>query len=429
MRNAMNRWLAMLLGVVFFLGPAPVGCQAAAPTGQATLQQLTNWLATHRGKASGLPLSHVGDKRFTNWCFTYDAAVTALAWVALKRTDEARRIIDFYISTAHAHRLGGIIEAVSAVPPYDGKDWSVRSGANLWLGLAAYRLYKATAEPRYLAFATRLGDFARGLQQNGGIRLGPSGDPASAVDQHFGYDPAMPAYADVFSTEATIDAFALFHQLQSEPKGKRFRQAAEACLDWLRRVAWNPVDKRFNRGFQRSPDYSVASDVQAWGISALGLSRLDNIEKGAAEGMIRFVVAHCQSRVAYTRPDGITVQVVGIDFVDHGARAELKRPPLVSPEWTFQLANAYLRLADDFTRRGNTEKAQHYTRQREMLIDGIMAMATIRNNAAGLPYASLDDAAIGHENRTPAKGNLSTIGVAYGILALTGYDPLRAAGE
>jgi hypothetical protein len=91
-------------------------------------------------------VSHVGDARFKDWCFTYDAAVAALALIALDQTVEARRIIDFYISTENTHRLGGVIQAVMVIPPYAGKDWSVRTGANLWLGLASCHLFKSTRE-------------------------------------------------------------------------------------------------------------------------------------------------------------------------------------------------------------------------------------------------------------------------------------------
>jgi hypothetical protein len=39
------------------------------------------------------------------------------------------------------------------------------------------------------------------------------------------------------------------------------------------------------------------------------------------------------------------------------------------------------------------------------------------------------DALIGHEYRTPAAGTLSTIGAAYAVLGLTGFDPLRWSSD
>lgn len=423
--------IVILILIAFHL-PALAQPETAPVSRRRQVLLLENWLLSHRGAESGLPVSHVGDPRFKNWCFTYDAAIAALAFIAVDRSGEAARIIDFYINTQHTHRLGGVIEAVAAVPPYGGQDWSVRAGANIWLGLASYHLFKCKHEKKYLTFAARIADFALGLQDErrsrrtyGGVRMGPPGNPAYDADQHFDYDSQMPAFEQIFSTEATIDAYALFNMLGREPGMMRFQAARDHCLVWLKKAAWNPVDKRFNRGFHQEPDFAVATDIHAWAISALGVARLSTIEPGAAELMIRFVEENCRSTVSYRLPNGRTAKVKGFDFVDHGARTHYKRPPLVSPEWTFQMANAYKRLSDDFTAMGETRKAELYAQERKNLLTQLMAMAFIQGNAAGFPYSTLDGAPIGHEYDTPARGSLSMIGATYGILALAGYDPLR----
>ncbi len=424
--------LTVILGLIAFGFPGVVQAQTHTATQSSQVQLLANWLLAHRGAESGLPLSHVGDVRFKDWCFTYDAAVAALAWIALDQPQEAKRIIDFYISTETSRRLGGVIEAVIVVPPYGGQDWSVRTGANIWLGLASYHLFQSTKDETYLTFAAQIADFALGLQDRddssltqGGIKLGPPGNTAYDGDQHFGYDSHLPGFEQVYATEATIDAFALFGMLAREPGMERFERGRDRCLLWLKKVAWVARQHRFIRGFNQKPDFAVASDIHAWGISALGVAQLNAIEPGAAEQMVRFVEENCQSTVSYTKADGRTVTVNGFDFVDHGALAHLKRPPLVSPEWTFQMANAYRRLSDDFEAMGKIKKALLYAQKREHFLTQVMAMAETQDNAAGFPYATLGKVPVGHENNTPAQGSLSMIGTAYGILALTGYDPLR----
>lgn len=426
------RILILFFAMLVFSSPAPASPRTASASRQRQIQLLENWLLSHRGAESGLPISHVGDPRFKDWCFTYDAAVAAMALLAVDRPGEAARIVDFYIHTEHTHRLGGIIEAVAALPPYGGQDWSVRTGANLWLGLASFHLFKSTHEKKYLTFAARIADFALDLQDGrrtsrtyGGITIGPEGNPADDKDQHFDYDPQMPGFEEVFSTEATIDSFALFSILGREPGMMRFQAARDRCLAWLKKVAWNSDDKRFNRGFQKEPDYGVATDIQAWAISALGKTRLDTIESGAAVQMIRFVEDNCQNTVHYRMPDGRRITVKGFDFTDRGALIHYKRPPLVSPEWTFQMANTYKRLADDFESLGDSPKAELFARKRKELLAQLMDMAIIQGNAAGFPYSTLGGAPVGHEYYTPENGSLSLIGVAYGILALEGYDPLR----
>jgi hypothetical protein len=432
MRNKILRVPIVILILVVLCLPTLATAKTATLSRGHRVLLLENWLLAHRGTESGLPISHVGDPRFKDWCFTYDAAVAALAFIAVDRSADAKRIVDFYIQTPFTHRLGGFIEAVTAVPSYTGEDWSVRTGANIWLGLAAYHLFRSTHEKIYLTFAVRIADFAAGLQDvsrtsrtYGGVRVGPPGDPANDKDQHFDYDSHMPGFEEVFSTEATIDAFALFNLLGRERGLERFNMARNRCLDWLKKVAWNPVEKRFNRGFHQTPDFAVATDIHAWAISALGVARLNKIEPEAADHIIRYVEENCEATVPYRLPDGRTAKVKGFDFVDHGALTYYKRPPLVSPEWTFQMANAYKRLSEDFEAMGKTRKAHRYAQERKDLLTQLMAMATIQGNAAGFPYSTLGDAVVGHENDTPVKGSLSMIGTTYGILALTGYDPLR----
>ena len=47
-----------------------------------------------------------------------------------------------------------------------------------------------------------------------------------------------------------------------------------------------------------------------------------------------------------------------------------------------------------------------------------------KRQSLAYPYATLPEAVIGHEFKTPKKGTLSVIGVAWAVLALKGYDPL-----
>ena len=219
-------------------------CSGAAWAGEfADLETgLVRWLKANRDPASGLPYSHVGDARFSGWTFTYDAAVTALAWLAVGEVSESRRIVDFYLRTPEVWRLGGVIEAVSFSEGRPvGRDWSVRSGANLWLGLAAGHLYRRTGEETYLQLARKIADAALALQEKrrenanyGGIAMGPPGDSANPKDQHFNYEPALPRYADSYATEINLDAYALFGLLDAEPGGESYRQGRAEVLDWLK---------------------------------------------------------------------------------------------------------------------------------------------------------------------------------------------------
>ena len=109
-----------------------------------------------------------------------------------------------------------------------------------------------------------------------------------------------------------------------------------------------------------------------------------------------------------------------------GDSAELKRDPLVSPEWTFQLINAYERMAYDFSENKEYKKAEKYKKKKDELLQSMIRLAVSSDDGLGYPYATQEEALIGHEHRTPQAGTLSNIGASYGILALTGFDPLHA---
>jgi len=427
------RILKILIIVLVSLGFVPsVGRAEMAKIYEPQITKLQNWLLKNSDLATGLPHSHVGDERFENWAITYDSAVVVLAYVATGRIKEAKKILNFYIDTPNAWRLGGIIEAVNPTNSALGEDWSVRTGSNLWMGIASFHLYKTTGETKYLDLAKKLAYFAISLQNTtkndpnfGGIRLGPLGGPNVASDQHIGHDKDQPSFYEVFATEHSIDAYALFNMLYQEANDTKYKKARNMVLTWLKRVGYNQEEHRFNRGYVHGLDHAIATDTNSWGISALGADVLDTFEPGSAERMIEFIEKNCLSEVFYTKPDGKRIQVKGADFIDHKTAANLGREPIVSPEWTFQLINAYRKLILDFTKRKNSEKVSEYQKKQYELIDNMLNLSIEQNDVLTYPYATRSEAVIGHEYNTPKENNYSSIGVAYAILALSNFDPLE----
>lgn len=396
------------------------------------VEKLQNWLLINRDQATGLPHSHVGDERFQDWALTYDSAVTICAYIANGKIEEAKRIADFYIHTPSIWRLGGIIEAVNPNNPVLGEDWSVRTGSNLWMGIAGFRLYKATRELKYLELAKKLADFSISLQNKdrkdfnyGGIRLGPLGGPNVANDQHINYDINQPAFYDVYATEHNIDAYSLFNLLYHETKELKYRNARDKVLTWFKKVAYNRKEHRFNRGYTEGKiDTAIAADIHSWAISALGSKVLNTFEPSFAKKIIQFIENNCLSEAWFTKPDGSRVNIKGVDFIDRKTASRLGREPLVSPEWTFQLVNAYRSLELDFTKRRDNKSTAMYREKRQELIKNMLDLAIENDNTLAYPYATQANVIIGHEYKTPQNNNLSTIGVAYAILALVSYDPL-----
>jgi len=397
------------------------------PADRKHMQMFFNWLKENYDRKTGLPYSHVGDNRFYRWTITYDSAVVTLAYIASGKLNRACRIINYYIDTPEVWCLNGVIEAFIASPYISGQDYSVRSGANAWLAIAAARLYVHTNNQRYLEFAERIAALLLSLQNQdegeanfGGVVLGPSGDPAFSGDQHIAYNKNLPAFNEIYSTEINIDAYVLFFLLHKATNNRKYSAAANGCRRWLKTNGLNHREKRFNRGYQ---DAVIATDVQSWAISALGVDLLDSFQAGLAEEVIRFVERNCLNRVEYELK-GKRYSVEGVDFIDRNRAKQLGREPLVSFEWSFQLANAYRRLERDFRKNGDNKKAELYKDKRKSLIAALLQGSVEQEKGWAYPYATQANAVIGHEYYTPNEGNLSAIGAAYAILALKGYDPL-----
>ena len=392
------------------------------------ISEFHHWIKSHHSPRHGLPYSHVGDSRFENWTITYDAAVVALAYIALNKLEKAEQIIDFYINEKNAHRLGGFIEALVDDDKFIGKDWSVRTGANVWLGIASFHLYKKTQNKKYLDLSSQIADWTIDLQnQNsgdmnyGGIRLGPKGDPQHPDDQRLGHDINKLSFYDIYSTEVNIDSYTLLSFLYQETGWDKYKEACQNTFRWIKNVAYNPSLKRFNRG---ANDAIMSPDIHSWGISALGADGLNSIEEGLCEKIVSEIEACCVSEVLYKKEGGSSIKVKGLDFIDKQNASRLKRGVLISPEWTFQLINAYKRIADDFNSIGQLVKARKYHRRRNEMLDEMLKLVHVTSNGYGYPYATLADVPIGHEYNTPKEGNLSVIGPAYAILAIKGFDPL-----
>ncbi len=427
--------LLLMVGFSFGMGPATCantnGSQEKVIAPDAAddyAHRFFSWIRSNRNARWHLPYSHVGDERFLHWTITYDAAVTALAYLALDKVASAQKVIDFYAQTQSVWRLGGIIEAFELNDTFIGHDWSVRSGANIWLGIAAMHVYLGTGEEKYLDFAQKIADLILSLQNKdktsenyGGIALGPKGDPQYPGDQHLGYNPKMKAFHEIYATEISIDAYAFFGLLYKATRKQTYKDARQANLVWLKNNAYNQSQQRFNRGYR---DAVISSDIQSWAVSALGVKVLDAFSPGLAEQMLWFIEKECLASVNYQPLNKDPVVLQGVDFIDQKRARQLGREPLVSFEWSFQLANAYKRLEHDFRQLGDKKKARYYQHKNAQLIEGLINAASEVEGGLAYPYATQGEAVIGHEYKTPKAGNLSTIGAAYGILALQGYDPL-----
>ena len=365
------------------------------------LQQMVDWLKTHRNLRTGLIASFEGDPSLEGWAFTYDQSLACQVFLIFGDLKSAEGILSFYAN--RASKAGSAF--YNAYDTTDGRavENTVHVGPNAWLGIAALQYDHRTDSERFLPLAKNLGDWIMGNQDaEGGLKGGPS--------------------MTWYSTEHNLDAYAFLLMLYQETREERYRESADKVLDWIVKYAYSSEERRINRG---KGDATIATDTFSWAVAALGPAKLTALSLNPEE-IMEYVERHCEVTVNYTQPEGKTMMVKGFDF----ARAQnVGRGGVISTEWTAQVIVTYQILAHYFNSLGDKEKALQYLQKSDFYLNELQKLVITSPSRTGqgrgcLPYASIDNADTGHGWRTP-KGQRtgSVAGTAYGIFAWMGYNP------
>jgi len=370
---------------------------------ETSLHWMSQWLVSHRNIKTGLVVSFEGDPSLEDMAFSYDQSLAAQALLLDGETEKAAAILSFYDSKAR--REGGAYfnayDAVNGEP----REMIVRTGPNLWLGIAALQYGLSAGNERYLSMARRLGDWAIGRQdREGGLPGGPD--------------------VSWFSTEHNLDAYAFFRMLADITGDEKYRTAQKRVLEWLKKYAYSNNSGLVNRG---KGDATIATDTFAWSIAALGPKTLEEMGFDP-EAILDFAEEHCAVKVDFKNSGGEVLEVNGFDF----AKAQnLGRGGIVSTEWTSQMVVSYQVLARYYKTSGDLKKAERYFEKSNFFLNELQKMLIASPSRTGqgrgcLPYASADNVETGHGWRTPNGSRTGSVAAtAYGLFAGKGYNPFE----
>lgn len=371
---------------------------------QKGLAQMYSWLKAHQNPKTGLLISYEGDPALKDWAFTYDQALMVQCFLYYKDVELAKRCLNFYLLNAKKIR-GGFANAYDAISG-EIVEPSAHIGPNVWLGLSATKCFLISNDKRYLALAESIAGWALNIQNQdpeGGLRGGPD--------------------VQWFSTEHNLDAYAFFSILAKLTGNVRYSGASDALLEWLKKYGHNRQENRFNRG---KGDSTIATDTLAWAIASIGPGRL--MQEGLdPDRILEFAEEECKVKTTFLRPDKEMVEVTGFDFTK---ASNIARGGIVSSEWTAQMIVAYKIMSDFYSRKGEVEKADIYSRKAKFYedeLDKLFIASPCKTGHRGwaLPYATQNDTETGHGWRTASGASTgSASATIYGIFAKTGYNPL-----
>lgn len=368
------------------------------------------WLKNHQVPTTGLILSFEGeDTAIRHWSFIYDQALGVNAFLLFNDIEAGRKTLDFF----KKNLTGSFKGFHNAYYADSGEvaEFTIHSGPNIWVGIAALQYTIKTQDERYLPVALAVGDWLLALQQEdpaGGLRGGPD--------------------VPWFATEHNLDAYAFFKMLYQVTGQSKYQLAQAKVTEWLKTYALSPYGKEYkrppvNRG---RGDATIATDTFAWSLAAIGPVELGRLGM-SAEQIMEFAERHCKAHVFFQRPSGAVVEVSGFDFA---AYHHMPRGGLVSPEWTSQMIISFQMLGDFFADQNDTlktgyyeEKVVRYLNEMNKLI--ISSSSPMGHGEGCLPYSTLEDADTGHGWRTPRGSDTCSIaGTAYMIMAIKGFNPL-----
>jgi len=369
---------------------------------QKTVESLLGWMRTKQTKKYGLIPSFSGDDSLKDISYSYDQALSVVAFSLCGDKERAKRILDFYKYHAKKNESDVFFNAyyTSGTP----SEYVVHVGPNIWLGMAALQYFLLTEDASYLQMTKRISLWLKkNMDEEGGLKGGPG--------------------VDWYSTEHNLDAYAFFDMLYYVTKDKEYFRLKEKTLGWITKHGYDSEQKRFKRG---KGDSTIATDTFSWGIAAIGPEILKEKEMNPYS-IMDYAEKNSRVTVSYRNRHDQVIEVTGFDF----AKARnVGRGGVVSTEWTAQMIVAYTIMADYCWRNKDFKKSEIYADLYDFYLNELQKMFIASTNKTGishlcLPYASQPQADTGHGWRTPGgKKTESLSGTCYYLFALRNFKPI-----
>ena len=307
------------------------------------------------------------------------------------------------------------------------KHWdnAVHAGPNIWMGLAALHMFRATGDQAYAQFAIERARFILKLiDKDGGVRMGPR-------DQHFKTKDGS-IDSDFFwntkSTEQNMGAYYLFSTLADLSHSQPTRQKAEEIYAWI-------VSMHTTEGIGPSFIRGQRFINGRWVNDSLSKFATDTISWAPIERMMQdpYFGSTPQARLDhFARMMQTAEQRTGV-VVDGTLRGmsfsiDSRHHSVISIEWSAQFALRYLRLARLYAGIGQSAKAARHQARYQYLIDQLEPFFTQRDGGLVAPYAVYPngEAAVladtGHG--WPVKPAFAAVASTYFAFAKAGFDPL-----
>lgn len=359
---------------------------------------LYDWIKNRQDLIHGLVISYEGDRSLDKICFTYDQSLAAIVFLLYGDRPRAEKILDFYLARVNDEEIYNAYYSQGEVA-----EFTIHSGPNAWIGIAALIYTKETKDQKYLPIAAKVFTMlTRMMDSEGGVKGGPKDD--------------------WYATEHNLDTYAFFNLYYEVTGDDTYKRIAEKVKGWISQYSYTQYGPPVNRG---KGDATIATDTYAWSVTALGPKVLLGLRMDP-DAILEFAVDQCEVLASFTHR-GNTVQARGFDF----AKARnIAREGVISCEWTAQMILSFEIMANYYEKK-DPVKYRLYCNKALLYANELQKLLITSPSKAGredpcFPYASGAQVDTGHGWRTPAgnrTGSLSS--TSYFLIAYFGYNPLR----
>lgn len=266
---------------------------ALAVTTTTASNNAYNWLVSQMS-SGGLITSYQGG----TLGYTYDESVAAIAFTLKGDTARAKTIL---ATLQTLQNSSGSFYNSYSIRTLRGSDVTQNVGPNMWVALAVAKYGKATGDHSFDGMATAVLNWALQFQQSDG-----------------GFNGGLASNGTVLtwaSTEHNEDAYAAYTYFGNTT-------VASKVKSFLDNVVWDATNSRFYTG---RGDTSLHSDVNAWGVLALGPSGTHNYAAGLTynEATMQYTATNTRGTVTGFDFDGSPTNDVWLEGTGQNAEAFL----------------------------------------------------------------------------------------------------------
>lgn len=379
------------------------------PTGPAN--PATDWIkANQQASPYGLLESYPEDAGAEHQGFTYDEAVAGMLLLKQGDLGGAKQILNFFKSRWQG---SGFLTVYNTQDPNGNAVENDRIlGPTAWVGLFALQDYASTKDGASLDLALKIGKWALTLpRMDGGVAMGAAGT----------------FWADKFSVENNLDAYALFNSLAKRAVSAADRTlfAAEAAKvkSWLLTSGYNAQAGVFRRGGYLDGNVN-ALDVNSWAVLVLGPETLKNdfgIDPDALLAKTEQMLA-VQANGSF---GGNVLTAKGFDFSGADNAAAIGRLGVKWVEGTNHMILAYKMMANYHAERNDFAKVDYYSeRANYFSLQNFRSLAPTTGEEEGYYYTDSPGAKVFSDNPFwfASKGP-SVAATAWVYFARTDYNP------